>query len=104
MGILNAANNALKGISNLTKGALGGSLAQPNVDLFGLNIPGVPLVSFRDAFLRSMETWIASIPLRTQYIIFFDTFPVGLTLILLESWNLLMGLKETLILVELKLS
>lgn len=78
MGILNAANNALKGISNLTKGALGGSLAQPNVDLFGLNIPGVPLVSFRDAFLRSMETWIASIPLRTQYIIFFDTFPVGL--------------------------
>lgn len=78
MGILNAVGNAVQGISNLTKGALGGSLAQPNINLFGLNIPGVPLVSFRDAFIKSMESWIGAIPLRTQFIVFFDTFPAGL--------------------------
>ena len=69
MGILNAVNDAVQGISNLTRGALGGSLAQPNFNLFGLNIPGVPLVSFRDAFIKSMESWIGAIPLRTQFIV-----------------------------------
>mgnify|MGYP003133784207 CR=1 FL=1 len=77
MGILKSASNALQGIANKT--GLGiGDIVQPNLSLFGLNIPGVPLVGFRDVFLKSMETWIGAIPLRTQYIMFFDNFPVGL--------------------------
>ena len=78
MGILNAANDAIQGVSNLTKGALGGTLAQPNVSLFGTNIPGVPLVSFRNYFIQSMSTWIGAIPLRTQWVVLFDSFPIGL--------------------------
>ncbi len=85
MSILNAANNALQGVSNLTRGALGGSLAQPNLSLFGTNIPGVPLVSFRNTFLTSMSTWIGSIPLRTQWIVLFDSFPTGLNTSILQE-------------------
>ena len=78
MGILNAANNAIQGASNLTRGVLGGTLAQPNINLFGTNIPGVPLVSFRNYFIQSMSTWVGSIPLRTQWVVLFDSFPIGL--------------------------
>ena len=85
MGILNAINNITQGISNLTRGALGGTLAQPNVNLFGLNIPGVPLVSFRDYFINNMSSWISSVPLRTQWIVLFDSFPTGLNTGVLQS-------------------
>lgn len=54
------------------------SLAQPNINLLGVNIPAVPLISFRDYFLATMESWVTSLPLRTQYVAFFDTFPAGL--------------------------
>lgn len=89
MGILNAVGDAIQGVSNLTRGALGGSLAQPNFSLFGTNIPGVPLVSFRNHFIRSMETWIGAIPLRTQFIVLFDGFPIGL------NSDILQGLEPT---------
>lgn len=89
MGILNAATDALKGVSNLTRGALGGSLAQPNFSLFGTNIPGVPLVSFRNNFIKSMETWIGAIPLRTQWVVLIDSFPTGL------NSDILRGLEPT---------
>ena len=46
MGILNAVNDAIQGASNLTKGALGGTLAQPNVNLFGTNVPGSTFSKF----------------------------------------------------------
>lgn len=78
MSILNAAGKFIQGVQSVTQGELGGSLGQPNIQLFGTNIPGVPLVGFRDLFLKSMESWIGTIPLRTQYIIFFDNFPNGL--------------------------
>lgn len=84
---LNNLNNAVQGISNLTNGAVGGSLAQPNINLFGVNIPGVPLVSFRDYFLKQMESWISAIPLRTQWIVLFDSFPVGLNTSILQSFE-----------------
>jgi hypothetical protein len=94
MSILNAASNALRGVSNLTQGKLGGSLAQPNLTLFGTNIPGIPLVSFRDTFLTAMTTWVGSIPLRTQWIIFFDTFPIGLNSDILRSLEPVAGDKK----------
>lgn len=85
MSILNAAGKFLQGVKSVTQGNLGGSLGQPNVQLLGTNIPGVPLVSFRDSFLKSMESWVGTIPLRTQYIIFFDNFPSGLRTNVIQS-------------------
>jgi hypothetical protein len=94
MGILNAASNAIQGVSNLTKGALGGTLAQPNINLFGMNIPGVPLVSFRDYFINSMATWVGAVPLRTQWVVLVDRFPVGLNTDILQGLEPIQGDKK----------
>ena len=80
-GILNAAGNFVTGASNFA----GGTLAQPNVQLFGVNIPGIPLISFRDYFLTSLESWVGSIPLRTQFIAIIDRFPPGLNTLMMRS-------------------
>lgn len=84
-GILNSINNAIQGVSNATNGLIGGSLAQPGIQLFGTNLPGVPLISFRDRFLDSMSQWNTSIPLNTQFIILIDNFPLGLTTNVLQN-------------------
>ncbi len=78
-GILNSINNALQGIANITNRNIGGTAAQPGLSLLGTNLPGVPLVSFRDHFLDSLGQWSSSIPLNTQFIVLFDRFPLGLT-------------------------
>jgi hypothetical protein len=84
-GILNSINNAVQGIANKTNGLVGGSLAQPGLGLFGTNLPGVPLISFRDRFLDSLETWNTSIPLNTQFIVLIDNFPIGLSTNVLQN-------------------
>ena len=83
--ILNSVNNALRGISNPVNSLVGGTLAQPGLSLFGTNLPGAPLVSFRDSFLNSLSQWTTSIPLNTQFIILIDNFPQGLTTKVLQS-------------------
>jgi len=77
--ILNSVNNALRGVTNPINSIVGGSLAQPGLSLFGTNLPGSPLVSFRDTFLKSLSQWNTSIPLNTQFIVLIDNFPLGLT-------------------------
>jgi hypothetical protein len=77
--ILNSVNNAIRGLTNPVNRILGGTIAQPGLSLFGTNLPGSPLVSFRDSFLRSLSQWNTSIPLNTQFIVLIDTFPPGLT-------------------------
>tara|TARA_R110000803_G_scaffold50015_1_gene103952 strand:+ start:57 stop:866 length:810 start_codon:yes stop_codon:yes gene_type:complete len=89
MGILNAANNALTSLSSKI-----GTVAQPNVKLLGTNIPGVPLVSFRDSFITSMATWVGAIPLRTQWVVLFDQFPVGINTDILQSLEPVQGDKH----------
>lgn len=79
MSILNSINNAIQGISNAANDLFGGSVAQPGLSLLGTNLPGVPLVSFRDTFLASLNQWNTSIPLNTQFIVLIDRFPLGLT-------------------------
>ncbi len=83
--ILNTVNNALRGISNPINSIVGGTLAQPGLSFFGTNLPGAPLVSFRDTFLRSLSQWNTSIPLNTQFIVLIDNFPQGLTTQVLQS-------------------
>jgi len=46
--ILNSVNNAIRGVTNPINSIVGGTLAQPGLSLFGTNLPGTPLVSFRD--------------------------------------------------------
>ena len=77
--ILNSVNNALRGVTNPINKIIGGTIAQPGLSLFGTNLPGSPLVSFRDSFLRSLSQWNTSIPLNTQFIVLIDSFPPGLT-------------------------
>lgn len=46
--------------------------------LFGLNLPAVPIISARDYFLTQMESWFTAIPMTTQWIILIDQYPPGL--------------------------
>ena len=85
---LNATVNAIAGISTLTSLGSNASLAQPSTNLLGVNVPGLPLISFRDYFLTTMESWITTLPLRTQYIAFFDTFPIAINTNLIQSLEL----------------
>jgi len=77
--ILNSVNNVIRGVSNPVNDIVGGTLAQPGLSLFGTNLPGTPLISFRDSFLNSLSQWSTSIPLNTQFIVLIDNFPAGLT-------------------------
>lgn len=83
--ILNSVNNALRGVTNPVNSLIGGTLAQPGLSLFGTNLPGTPLVSFRDSFLRSLSQWNTSLPLNTQFIVLIDNFPRGLTTQVLQN-------------------
>lgn len=72
MGVTNILNNTLGNGANLQ------NLGQGNVNLFGANIPAIPVVSMRDYFLAMMETWVASIPTNSQWICLIETFPNAL--------------------------
>lgn len=80
MGALNnAAINAFNSIKDSVDGVFSGKnpLTQPKIgELFGFNIQGAPLVSTRDYFLFQMESWLTAIPLRSQWIILIQPFPV----------------------------
>lgn len=77
----NPFTNALQSIQENFKGLGTGtnpSFAPQILDLYGFNIPGVPLISPRDYFLFQMESWFTSIPMSTQWIIVIDRFPTAL--------------------------
>lgn len=78
-GILNAATNAAAGLATFQSLGNNATLAAPSTSVLGVGIPGIPLISFRDYFLTSMESWIASIPLRTQFIAIIDQIPRSVT-------------------------
>ncbi len=74
-------SSALQGFTNNLVGIGNGTnpLFAPQVtNLFGFNIPGVPIVSPRDYFLVQMESWFTSIPMSTQWIIVIDNYPPAL--------------------------
>lgn len=78
MGALNDAFNSVKNSILGPNGILSNSNlpTQPKIgDLFGFNIQGVPLISTRDYFLTQMESWVTSIPLRSQWVVIIQPFP-----------------------------
>lgn len=58
-------------------------------ELFGFNIPGVPLISTRDYFLLQMQSWLTSVPLMSQWIAVIDSYPRAL------RSDLIQGLERT---------
>jgi hypothetical protein len=57
--------------------------------LFGLNLPALPIISTRDYFLTQMESWFTAIPMATQWIILIDNYPSGL------NTSIIQGLERT---------
>jgi hypothetical protein len=57
--------------------------------LFGLNLPAVPIISTRDYFLTQMESWFTALPMATQWIILIDNYPPGL------NTSIIQGLERT---------
>ena len=92
-GILNAVGNATTGLATLGGLTRPGGLAAPSVIASNIAIPGVPLISFRDYFLTTMESWVTSIPLRTQYIALFNSFPRDLNTNVLQRLEPVQGNK-----------
>ena len=52
------------------------ALFAPQVaNLFGFNVPGIPLISARDHFLTQMESWFTAIPLQSQWVVLINEYP-----------------------------
>lgn len=74
----NPLTNVVQGLGGLLNGT--NPLIAPQItNLFGFTIPGIPLVSVRDYFLVQMESWLTSIPLKTQWIVLIQGYPKALT-------------------------
>ena len=84
-GILNAVGNAVTGLATIGGVQQPGGLAAPSFIVSNLAVPGIPLISFRDYFLTTMESWISTIPLRTQFIALIESFPADLTTSMIQS-------------------
>lgn len=88
MSFANALSDAASSIGDNIKGVANGSnpLFAPQVaNLFGFNIPGIPLISARDYFLVQMESWFTSIPLTTQWVVLINEFPKCINTSLMQS-------------------
>jgi len=55
-GILNAVGNATTALATLGGVSQPGTLAAPSTIVSNVAIPGVPLISFRDYFLTTLES------------------------------------------------
>ena len=87
-GLGNAITDAFRGLTSNIVGVGRGTnpLSQPQItDLFGFNIPGVPLISTRDYFLLQLQSWLTTIPLQTQWIAVIDSFPYSLRSSILQG-------------------
>jgi len=93
----NPFTSALQGLqenfTNLFRGT-NPSFAPQISELFGFNIPGVPLISPRDYFLFQMESWFTSIPMSTQWIIVIDNYPVALRSDIIQGLEIVDGSKK----------
>lgn len=84
-GILNALGNATTALATVGGINQPGTLAAPSTIISNVAVPGIPLISFRDNFIVSMETWVAAIPLKSQFIVIIDPFPGDLNQNVLQS-------------------
>ena len=93
----NPLTDALNGLGKNFTGLFNGtnpSFAPQVTDLFGFNIPGVPLISVRDYFLVQMESWFTSIPNSTQWVIVIDRYPACLRTSVIQGLERTDGAKK----------
>ena len=83
--IFNALGNATTALATVGGVSAPGTLAAPSTIVSNVAVPGIPLISFRDYFLTTMESWVATIPLRTQFIAVFESFPQSLNTLVMQS-------------------
>lgn len=93
-GILNAVGNATAALATVGGISQPGTLAAPSTIVSNIAIPGIPLISFRDYFLTTMESWVATIPLKTQFIAIIQEFPATLNSTVLQSLENVQGDKK----------
>lgn len=73
--VIQGLGGAITGVSKGTN-----PLIAPQItSLFGYTVPGIPLISARDYFLTQMESWLTAIPLKTQWLVLIQGYPVALT-------------------------
>lgn len=58
-----------------------------SVNLFGTNVPMVPLISQRDHFLRMLSTWSGSIPNQYMWMVLIDRFPPAVSTQMLQKFE-----------------
>lgn len=63
-------------------------------ELFGFNLPGVPLISVRDYFLVQMESWFTAIPNSTQWVVVIDRYPAALRTNIIQGLERIDGSKK----------
>ena len=88
----NPITDAVTGLFDNTTGLFTGTnpaFAPQITSLLGFNIPGVPLISTRDYFLTQLESWVTSVPMRTQWIVLIDRYPAAL------KTSVMQGLERT---------
>jgi len=92
--ILNALGNATTALATLGGINQPGTLAAPSTIVSNIAIPGIPLLSFRDVFLTSLETWVATIPLKSQFIALIQSFPADLQQSVIQNLETVDGAKR----------
>jgi len=93
----NPITDAAAGLLNNATGLFTGKnplFAPQATNLFGFNLPAVPLISARDYFLTQMESWVTSIPLRTQWVVLIDRYPAALNTKIIQGLELIGGDKK----------
>lgn len=92
MSLSNALGNAAAAINQSIGNAVGGVITganpvtQPSFgNLFGINIPGTPLISTRDYFLFQLQSWVSAFPLQSQWIALIERFPAALNTSILQG-------------------
>ena len=93
-GILNALGSATTALATVGGISQPGTLAAPSTIVSNVAVPGIPLISFRDYFLTSMESWVASIPLKSQFICIIQQFPSTLNTAALQTLERVAGDKK----------
>ncbi len=76
-------------VGDLVKSA-GNIIKNPSVagvNLFGTNVPMVPLISQRNHFLRMLSTWSGSIPNQFMWMVMIDRFPSAVSTQMLQKYE-----------------
>lgn len=81
---MNFVGNLLNTVKSVGRSALQNP-GSTSVNLFGTNVPLVPLVSYRNHFLRALSTWSGSIPNQTMWLVLIDKFPDAINTKMLQT-------------------